>query len=190
MLPARRRSGAALPAHARSRRAAKKYRAGVSREVRAAATVAPAAAIADDDTLRFVQTYVGRAPERALARHRIQDGRAALRSSSTAALKITDRGHRCRSKRVAVAWLAWYDALVRRTGQPADDAWVPSAPRVRGVRRHALLRRQERVTLTGDRVRRRPARLEQLRRRRDAQRRHHRRPTVRRRQSKTRCRRP
>lgn len=82
------------------------------------------AATADDDTLRFVQANVGRAPDARLLAPAFRttggtpivfDVALGIASADTAAVQ-----------RVAVAWLAWYDALFAEPSQPADDAWIPS----------------------------------------------------------------
>lgn len=80
--------------------------------------------IDDDNTLRFVQTMVGRAPDaRRLA--------SAFRPPSTTqivfdpALKITAADLPA-VQQVATAWLAWYDGLFTEPATAADDAWTPA----------------------------------------------------------------
>jgi len=119
-----RRSRAAPPAHDRSRAGRKE----VSREFLSTYVLQPlspsAAAIADADTLRFVQANVGRAPDASIARRRIQDdGRRSDRLSMPRWASRPRTPPRFNAWRLA--WLAWYDALFAEPSQPADDAWIP-----------------------------------------------------------------
>ena len=82
------------------------------------------APVADDTTLRFVQTNVGRAPDaRRLA--------SAFRHPNTPqivfdpVLKIA-AADVAAVRQIATAWLAWYDGLFTEPASPADDAWTPS----------------------------------------------------------------
>ena len=78
----------------------------------------------DEATVRFMQTMTGRAPDaRRLA--------AAFRTGSIAqmlqdrALEI-DAGDRAEVQQAALAWLAWYDALVSEPADAGDEAWIAS----------------------------------------------------------------
>jgi hypothetical protein len=80
------------------------------------------APIADDATLRFVQTMVGRAPDARLLvsafRHAtpqiVFDPSLNIAAADVAAVQ-----------QIAAAWLAWYDDLFTEPTSPADDAWNP-----------------------------------------------------------------
>ncbi|MEP6493009.1 MAG: hypothetical protein ABJF01_10055 [bacterium] len=85
---------------------------------------AQAAAITDDDTLRFVQANVGRAPDaRLLASAFRTTGGAPIAFDAALDIATADVAA---VQTVAVTWLAWYDALFAEPLTPADDAWIPS----------------------------------------------------------------
>lgn len=106
---------------------------------------ASAATTADDDTLRFIQANVGRAPDaRLLSAAFRTTGGAPIVFDATLGITTADTAA---VQRVAVAWLAWYDALFAEPSQPADDAWVPSRLEY-AVSVGTRLSAQEPVTLT------------------------------------------
>lgn len=80
--------------------------------------------VADDATLRLVQTVVGRAPDaRRLAsafRHPTTPQIVFDPSLNIAAADVAA------VQQVATAWLDWYDGLFTEPASPADDAWTPS----------------------------------------------------------------
>jgi len=104
-----------------------------------------AVAIADGDTLRFVQANVGRAPDaRLLAAAFRTTGGTPIVFDAALAIKTADVAA---VQRVATAWLAWYDTLFVEPSQPADDAWIPSRLEY-AVSVGSRLSAQEPVTLT------------------------------------------
>lgn len=78
---------------------------------------------ADEDTARFINTMVGRAPDaRRLAETLRANGAAQL--AADAALKIA-AGDRAEVKETAERWLEWYDDLFSEPATESDDAWIP-----------------------------------------------------------------
>lgn len=103
---------------------AKKYRPAFLANYTLQPLPAQPAPVADDNTLRFVQANVGRAPDaRRLA--------SAFRHPNTPqivfdpVLKIA-AADVAAVQQIATAWLAWYDGLFTEPASPADDAWTPS----------------------------------------------------------------
>jgi hypothetical protein len=81
----------------------------------------------DEATSRFVQTMTGRAPDARRLAEAFRNGGAAQVVLETA-LKIAV-ADRAEVQQTALAWLAWYDALVNEPAPTADaagDAWQPS----------------------------------------------------------------
>jgi hypothetical protein len=77
---------------------------------------------ADEETARFVQTMVGRAPDGRRIAEVVRSGPARL--STDAALKVA-AGDRAEVEQTATRWLEWYDSLFSEPAKPSDDAWIP-----------------------------------------------------------------
>ncbi|HKU15275.1 MAG TPA: hypothetical protein VJQ52_12845 [Steroidobacteraceae bacterium] len=78
---------------------------------------------ADEETRRFVETMVGRAPDaRRLADLLRTGGVAQLIGDITLKIVVADRAE---VQQTAERWLAWYDALFTEPAQESDDAWSP-----------------------------------------------------------------
>lgn len=78
---------------------------------------------ADEETLRFIQTMAGRAPDG----HRLQ---AALRNGGASQVALDPAlgiapPDRAEVERTGTRWLAWYDALVSEPASGTSDAWMP-----------------------------------------------------------------
>ncbi len=81
-------------------------------------------ATADDATVNYLQSMVGRAPDgRTLAAILRTSGAAQL--AQDPALHIA-QGDRAEVKTAAETWLTWYDALYSEPRNATDDAWNPS----------------------------------------------------------------
>lgn len=78
---------------------------------------------ADEETRRFVETMVGRAPDaRRLAELLRGSGVEQLIADTTLKIAAADRAELRAS---ATRWLEWYDALFSEPATEADDAWQP-----------------------------------------------------------------
>lgn len=78
---------------------------------------------ADEETRRFVQTMVGRAPDaRRLAELLRTGGVEQLISDPTLKIVVADRAELRQS---AARWLEWYDCLFTEPVKESDDAWNP-----------------------------------------------------------------
>src|SRR5262245_52324601 len=78
---------------------------------------------ADDATLRYMQSMVGRAPDgRQLAAILRTTGAAQLVLDPALNIATADRP---KVQQAATSWLAWYDAMYSEPSGPADDAWNP-----------------------------------------------------------------
>ncbi|MCB1852844.1 MAG: hypothetical protein KDI83_19075 [Gammaproteobacteria bacterium] len=79
---------------------------------------------ADEETRRFVETMVGRAPDaRILAELLRTGGVEQLVTDSTLKIAMADRAE---VGQTAIRWLAWYDTLFSEPVQVSDDAWNPA----------------------------------------------------------------
>lgn len=81
---------------------------------------------ADEETVRFVNTMVGRAPDARRLAELLRTGGTAQLIADTA-LKIAV-GDRAEVQQTATRWLEWYDTLFSEPVTEADNAW--SAPRM------------------------------------------------------------
>ncbi|MGZ8211928.1 MAG: hypothetical protein ACXWUH_15580 [Burkholderiales bacterium] len=78
---------------------------------------------ADEDTVRFVNTMVGRAPDaRRLAEVLRTGGTSALTTDPALKIAVKDRAE---VQQTAERWLNWYDDLFSEPATEADDAWMP-----------------------------------------------------------------
>jgi hypothetical protein len=78
---------------------------------------------ADEETRRFVETMVGRAPDaRRIAELLRTGGAAQLIADTTLKIAVADRAE---VEQTAKGWLEWYDALFSEPVTEADDAWNP-----------------------------------------------------------------
>jgi hypothetical protein len=79
---------------------------------------------ADEETRRFVETMVGRAPDaRRLAELLRTVGTAHLIADTTLKVVVADRAE---IQQTATRWLEWYDALFSEPVKDSDDAWQPA----------------------------------------------------------------
>jgi hypothetical protein len=78
---------------------------------------------ADEETRRFVETMVGRAPDaRRLAEVLRAGGVEAMIADTTLKIVVADRAE---VRQTATRWLGWYDSLFSEPVQESDDAWNP-----------------------------------------------------------------
>src|SRR5262245_60138865 len=78
---------------------------------------------ADEETRRFVETMVGRAPDaRRIAEVLRAGGVEQLIADTTLKIVVADRAE---VRQTATRWLDWYDALFSEPVQESDDAWMP-----------------------------------------------------------------
>jgi hypothetical protein len=103
---------------------AKKYRTAFLTNYTLQPLSTQQAPVADDATLRFVQTMVGRAPDaRRLALAFRQPNTPQIVFDPSLNIAAADLAP---VQQVATAWLAWYDGLFAEPVAPSQDAWVPS----------------------------------------------------------------
>ena len=124
MLPAAVEAGLQFLRMLDADKAAKNYRSDFLGAYALQPLSTQAAAIADSDTPRFVQSHAGRAPDARLLAN-------AFRTTGGASIVLDPSleiatGDIAAIQQVAGAWLAWYDALFAEPATPADDAWIPS----------------------------------------------------------------
>jgi hypothetical protein len=78
---------------------------------------------ADEETRRFVETMVGRAPDaRRLAELLRTGGVEQLIADPTLKIVVADRAE---MRQTATRWLEWYDTLFSEPVKESDDAWSP-----------------------------------------------------------------
>jgi hypothetical protein len=78
---------------------------------------------ADEETRRFVETMVGRAPDaRRLAELLRTGGVEQLIADPTLKIVVADRAE---MRQTATRWLQWYDTLFSEPVKESDDAWSP-----------------------------------------------------------------
>ena len=78
---------------------------------------------ADEETRRFVETMVGRAPDaRRLAEVLRAGGVEAMITDTTLKIVVADRAE---VRQTAARWLEWYESLFSEPVQESDDAWNP-----------------------------------------------------------------
>ena len=78
---------------------------------------------ADEETRRFVEAMVGRAPDaRRLAELLRTGGVEQLIADTTLKVAVADRAE---VRQTATRWLEWYDALFSEPTKESDDAWSP-----------------------------------------------------------------
>ena len=117
----------------------------------------------DEATSRFVQSMAGRAPDARRLAAAVPRRHGAAQLVARPGLEIA-AGDRAEVQQAARAWLAWYDARVQRAarrGRRCLDCRRGWNTRCRSRRASRPARATSHAV--GDRVRRRPPRLEQLR---------------------------
>ena len=182
-----RRGRVAFPADARSAAALEEVSAGVHRTLRvAAARLTLCWTKADEETRRFVETMVGRAPDaRRLAELLRTGGAAQLIADTTLKIVVADRAE---VEQTATRWLRVVRHALQRAREGVGRRVEPAAHGVCADRGRAAVGGSLRsAAADGERVLRRPPRLEQLRSRLRSEPGHRARPQVRRRSPKRRC---
>ena len=79
---------------------------------------------ADEETRRFVETMVGRAPDARRLAELLRTGGVEQLIADTA-LQLVAVDH-AEVRQTATRWLEWYDALFSEPVKESDDAWSPS----------------------------------------------------------------
>ncbi len=77
---------------------------------------------ADEQTLRFVQTMVGRAPDGRRLEKAFRSGTGQTMLEPALGIAVDDRAE---VELTAMRWLAWYDALFSEPTPDSPDAWIP-----------------------------------------------------------------
>ena len=99
---------------------------------------------ADEETRRFVETMVGRAPDaRRLAELLRTGGTAQLIADTTLKIVVADRAE---VEQTATRWLAWYDALFSEPVEGVGRRVEPAAHGVRADRGRAAVGRQASIS--------------------------------------------
>jgi hypothetical protein len=101
-----------------------RYRAAFLKLYAMAPLTARAAAAADPDTLRFVDTMAGRAPDARLLATALKSAKSkTFHFDASLGIAAADAAA---VQQIAVAWLAFYNGLFTEPATTADDAWVPA----------------------------------------------------------------
>ncbi len=79
---------------------------------------------ADEDTIRFVATMAGRAPDGARLANACRAAGGPTAIAADPALHVAP-GDRAEVEQTLVRWLTWFDALFNEPAPQAPDAWVP-----------------------------------------------------------------
>lgn len=101
----------------------KKYRPALIARFALQRPAEPVLAKAGEETRRFVETMVGRAPDaRRIAELLRTGGVEQLIADPTLKIVVADRAE---MRLTATRWLEWYDALFSEPVKESDDAWSP-----------------------------------------------------------------